>query len=117
MRHETCLYCRTSGAGDPSVQALILVSETIGAQMHHHHTVRCGGCGAWWFDDVVIGGLGIPVASRRDTVLCGCDDGLPQYALSAVLVPQPESGCACTKTETEKYALPIRTKGASGGDS
>lgn len=113
MRHETCLYCRTPGVGDVNVQALIQVSEWLGPFTHHHHTMKCGGCGAWWFDDVVIGGLGIPVASRRDTVLCDCPDGLQQYAMSALLVPTPEAGCTCDKTEADRFSLPIRLGGGT----
>lgn len=108
MRHETCLFCQIPGAGDPDAQKLILISESLGGLTHHHHTVRCGGCGQWWFDDLVIGGLGIPVPSRRGTVLCGCDDSLPQYATSVILVPKSEPECCCTKAEAEKFSLPIR---------
>jgi hypothetical protein len=108
VTHETCLNCRLPEAGDPDVLKLILVSESLGGLAHHHHTVKCGGCGQWWFDDLVIGGLGVPVASRRDTVLCDCDDGLPQYTISAVLVPGPEDECACTKAKCEEFSLPIR---------
>ena len=108
MRHETCMFCQIPGAGDPDAQTLIVISESVGGLIHHHHTVRCDGCGQWWFDDLVIGGLGIPVPSRRDTVLCGCDDGLRQYAMSVILVPADEASCHCTKAETEKFSLPIR---------
>lgn len=108
MRHETCLYCKTPGAGDPHVNGLIMISESLGPLTHHHHTIKCGGCGHWWFDDLVIGGLGIPVAIRRDTGLCGCEDGLPQYTMSAVMVPQPEDQCGCTKAKCEEFSLPIR---------
>ena len=93
MRHETCLFCQILGAGDPDAQKFILISESVGRLTHHHHTVRCGGCGQWWFDDLVIGGLGIPVPSRRDTMLCECDDDLPQYAISVILVPKSEAEC------------------------
>ena len=93
MRNETCLFCQIPGAGDPDAQKFILISESVGRLTHHHHTVRCGGCGQWWFDDLVIGGLGIPVPSRRDTMLCECDDDLPQYAISVILVPKSEAEC------------------------
>lgn len=59
----------------------------------------------------MIGGLGIPVPSRRDTVLCECDDGLPQYAVSVILVPKSEAECCCTKAEADKFSLPIRLGG------
>ena len=108
MRNETCLICRTPGAGDPDVQALILISESIGGLVHHHHTIKCGGCGQWWFDDVVMGPLRVPVPRRRDTVLCDCEDDLPQYAMAVVLVPGDESACACTKAQCERFSLPIR---------
>jgi hypothetical protein len=106
VRHETCLVCRL--AGDPDVQPVILISEAIGVPMHHHHTVHCSACSEWWFDDVVMGGLGIPLPSRRDTELCSCKDGLPQYAQAAVMVPMEESECECTKAQVERYQLPVR---------
>ena len=108
MRHETCLTCQVPRPGDPDVQALILIAESFGGQMHHHHTVRCDGCGQWWSDDLVMGGLGIPVPRRRDTELCACEDDLPQYARAAVLVPMAEDACSCTKADAEKHSLPIR---------
>lgn len=108
MRHETCLYCLAPGAGDRNVQALILVSESLGPLTHHHHTVTCDACGAWWFDDMVLGGLGIPVAKRRDTELCQCPNGLPSFTVAAVMVPEPEERCSCTKAKCEKYTLPVR---------
>lgn len=109
MRHETCPTCRIPGADDPDVRRTILVAESIApaAFIHHHHLVHCGGCGQWWFDDVVIGGLGIPVPARRDTELCACDENLPQYSRSAIHVPMPESECACTKADVDKYSLPV----------
>lgn len=112
MRHETCLNCAAGKATDASVQAMILISESLGDLTHHHHTVKCDGCGRWWFDDAVLNGLGIPVAQRRDTELCGCPDGLPQYTVAAVMVPKPEAGCVCTKAETERWALPVRMRSA-----
>jgi hypothetical protein len=112
MRHETCLNCLAGTTRDQRVQAVILASETISGLAHHHHTVNCGGCGRWWFDDIVLGGLGIPVALRRDTEMCGCEDSLPQYTVSAVIVPQPDDQCSCTKAETERFALPIRMRSA-----
>ena len=111
MRHETCVNCATPQVTDPNLIALVLVSESLGDLAHHHHTMKCEGCGAWWFDDVVIGGLGIFVPSRRDTVLCECDDGLAQYVQSAIMVPAPESECACTSSDVEKFSLPIRLGG------
>jgi hypothetical protein len=108
VRRETCLNCQIPGAGDADVQTLILISESVGGLVHHHHTIKCDGCGQWWFDDLVIGGLGIPVAARRDTELCGCPDDLPQYTRAAVMAPQPEDHCACTKAKCEEISLPLR---------
>jgi hypothetical protein len=108
VRHETCLNCRAGEVTDPRLKTLIMISESVGAMMHHHHTMKCDGCGGWWFDDVVIGGLGIPVPVRRDTEMCGCEDGLPQYTTSATLVPVPDDQCACTKAETEERTLQVR---------
>ena len=90
-----------------------MIAESLGPLTHHHHTIKCGGCGQWWFDDLVIGGLGILVPSRRDTELCSCEEGLPPYTVSVVQVPQPEDQCACTKTQVESTALSIRL-GTSG---
>jgi len=112
MRHETCLTCTTPAAGDRHVQTMILVAEALGDLTHHHHTVKCDGCGGWWFDDVTLSDLGTPNAHRRDAELCGCPDGLPQYTVAAVIVPRPEADCACTKAETERFALPIRMRSA-----
>lgn len=119
MRHETCLNClagqatdRNVQATDRNVQAAVLISDSIGDLTHHHHTVKCDGCGRWWFDDVVLSGLGTLVPVRRDTELCGCPDGLPQYTVAAVIVPKPDADCTCTKAETEQRALPIRTRRA-----
>lgn len=108
MRHETCLNCQAGTVTEPNIRKLVMLSESLSPAAHHHHTIKCDGCGAWWFDDVVIGGLGIPVPVRRDTELCGCEDGLPQYTVSAVMVPKPEAECACTRAETERLSLPIR---------
>jgi len=107
MRHETCLYCRARGAGDQNIQALILVAESVGDLTHHHHTVKCPRCGTWWFDDLVTGALGVPVPSRRDTILCPCPDDGPLFTLSAVMVPVPESECACTKAEVDRQSLAV----------
>jgi len=30
VRHETCLFCRIPGAGDPDVEKLTFVSESLG---------------------------------------------------------------------------------------
>jgi hypothetical protein len=69
--------------------------------------MSCDGCGRWWFDDVVVGGLGIPVPSRRDTELCECAEDLPQYRQHVINVPLAERGCACTKAQVERFALPV----------
>ena len=87
---------------------MILISESIGDFTHHHHIVRCGFCGAWWFDDVIIGGLGTPVPLRRDTQFCQCDESLPQYSPSLITVPGPESQCSCTKADVDRNSLPLR---------
>lgn len=109
MRHETCLACRIPGAVESDLRQMVVVAESIApGLMHHHHTMNCGGCGRWWFDDAVIGGLGIPVPSRRDTELCPCEEGLAQYTQSIVHVPSPEAACACTKADVDRYRLPIR---------
>jgi hypothetical protein len=107
MRHETCLLCRVPGVIDLNVRQIILLTESVApaAFMHHHHLMNCGGCGQWWFDDLVIGGLGIPVPSRRDTELCPCDENLKQYAQSAVNVPVPEAECACTKADVDRFSI------------
>lgn len=109
MRHETCLACRLPGAVDLNVRQMILVAESIASAefMHHHHLMHCSGCGGWWFDDVVIGGLGIPVPSRRDTELCPCDEALTQYTQSAIHVAEPENRCACMKAKVDEFSIRI----------
>jgi hypothetical protein len=114
MRHETCLNCQTGVAAGRNVIALVVVAESVaGDRMHHHHTTKCDGCGRWWFDDISFNGLGIPVANRRDTEMCGCPDGLPQYASAAVQVPVPDEECVCTKAAVERHSLPIRLRSTS----
>lgn len=111
MRHETCLNCKFSQ--DQELLALTLVPEALGADSHHHHAVQCTSCGAWWFDDVIIGGLGLPVAARRDTVLCACpEDGASRFEKSVVLAPVSEADCHCTAADVERYSLPIRMRRA-----
>jgi hypothetical protein len=118
MRHETCVTCRYPGGDDPNVRAVVLLAESLAPAefTHHHHVVHCRGCGQWWFDDVVIGGLGIPVPRRRDTALCECADDLPQYTRSVVQVPAPERKCACAKADIEANSLPIKL-GTGKGES
>lgn len=108
MRHESCLNCRFPEAWDARLHTLIVTAESLGAMIHHHHTVRCGGCGAWWFDDLVMGGLGVPVPQRRDTGLCSCPEDRPQYTVSVIQVPQPEGQCSCTSARVEEFSLPVR---------
>jgi hypothetical protein len=56
VRHETC---RTPGALVADEQrTMIAAGEQLGPFTHHHHTVRCGLCGQWWFDDLVRGAFG-----------------------------------------------------------
>jgi hypothetical protein len=90
---------------------LAMVSESLSENAHHHHTVRCTNCGIWWFDDTVIGGLGVPVAARQDTVLCGCpEDGASRFEPSVVLIPMAEADCHCTAADVERNAIPTRTR-------
>ena len=57
------------------------------------------------------GGLGLPVAARRDTVLCGCpDDGINRYAMGVVQIPVPEPECHCTAADVNEHAVPIRLR-------
>jgi hypothetical protein len=87
MRHETCLACLY--APDPVLHPLTVIAETVSPQVHHHHAMVCEDCGAWWFDDTIIGGLGILVPARRDTMLCGCpDDTAARYTRSVITVPR-----------------------------
>jgi hypothetical protein len=104
MRHETCLVCRLgndSSAALPRLAALL--AESFGPGVHHHHTVICEDCGAWWFDDVVLSPLGIPVPARRDTVLCDCpEDGRVAFTRQTVLVRVPERDCHCTHAKISR---------------
>jgi hypothetical protein len=96
MRHETCLTCRL---GDVTRLQLLgtWLAEALGADAHHHHLVTCADCGASWFDDAVIGALGVLVPARRDTVFCGCPvDGREIYTPSVILVCVPEARCRCS---------------------
>lgn len=98
MRHETCLACRFS----PQVAKLQLLSaglaEALSPDVHHHHTVFCEGCGGEWFDDAVLSpALGVPVPSRRDSVMCPCpEDGRVSFTPNIVIVRIPEPACRCT---------------------
>jgi hypothetical protein len=59
--------------------------------------MECGDCGSLWFEDVVTGPLGVPVAARRDTVLCDCpEDGRVSFTPSTVIVRVPEEDCRCS---------------------
>lgn len=108
MRHSTCLVCKY--APDPALHPLTVITETLSPDTHHHHAISCESCGAWWFDDVVTGGLGIAVPARRDTVMCGCpEDDQHQFTRSAITVPGPESACACTASKVNRHAVRIRT--------
>ena len=115
MLRDTCLTCRAMEitGQDRQLRAAVEIAEMVGiGLMHHHHTVACEDCGAWWFDDHVIGGLGLPVEARRDTVVCGCpEDGVIRYASGVVQVPVPEAECHCTAAGVEKNTIPIRLKG------
>ena len=91
MRYETCLTCRVPGLISDDQRALVAASESLGPFTHHHHTVRCGNCGRWWFDDLVPGAFGQPVPARRDTELCPCPDGQPVYTPATVHIPGPET--------------------------
>jgi hypothetical protein len=65
--------------------------------------VSCGDCGASWFDDAVISASGIPVPSRRDTMLCACpEDGREIYTPAVVLVRVPEARCRCSLAEISR---------------
>lgn len=108
MRHEMCPSCRAAEPAERGLAALAVVAESLGGQVHHHHRVSCEACGAWWFDDVVIGGFGFPIPARRDTMLCGCDESLPQYLRGIVMVAAPESECRCTAADVEQHGLPVR---------
>jgi hypothetical protein len=91
---------------------MIAVTESLAAGMHHHHAVRCEDCGAWWFDDTVAGPLGIPVPTRRDTVLCACpEDGTERYTEALIYVPEPEDACHCTAALVERHVIDIRAGG------
>ncbi len=105
MRHENCLTCRYLAMTGAPERVLTAIAESISPDMHHHHVVRCEECGSWWFDDITIGGLGIPVASRRDTTMCPCpEDGSVQYRQVVMQVPVPEDECKCDRAEVRKHA-------------
>jgi len=103
MRHETCVTCKLSSDLTPLQRLATEFAEQLGADVHHHHAVSCGSCGRWWFDDVVLSPLGIPVPGRRDTVFCAChEDGRAVFIPSVVIVRVPESGCHCTVAEINR---------------
>jgi hypothetical protein len=100
---------------DRDLVTLAAVPETLSENTHHHHTVLCDSCGAWWFDDYVTGGLGLPVASRRDTALCACpEDGERRYSKTIVMVPMPEKDCRCTASDVNTRAVPVRLGSSRG---
>jgi hypothetical protein len=110
MRYGDCLNCKFT----EQQQLVILAAwlpESLSPDSHHHHIVRCTDCDIWWFDDHVIGGFGLPVPSRRDTVMCPCpEDGTDRFEKSMVAVPMPEAECHCTAADVERYAIPIQTR-------
>ncbi len=109
MRHEDCLTCRFAAGGDLTPVVLNAVTEMLDPGTHHHHLVRCEDCRAFWFDDIVTGGLGIPVPSRRDTVLCDCpEDGTGRFTRSVVSAPMAEAECRCTAALIYKNAMSVR---------
>jgi hypothetical protein len=108
VRHETCLACRC--APDPVLYPLTMIAESFSPQMHHHHAMTCEACERWWFDDVIIGGLGLPVTARRDTMMCDCpEDKAHKYAQSVISVPEPEASCHCTASKVERHRVDIHT--------
>lgn len=114
MRHESCLNCRHGAQAGTPARLLTGFAESIAPDMHHHHAVKCEDCLAWWFDDAVIGGLGIPVSSRRDTVMCDCpEDGADRFTQIIIQVPVPEKDCRCDAAEVRRHAVDIRLGGAA----
>jgi hypothetical protein len=100
MRHESCLVCRLGDEKAGLSRLAVCFAESLRPDVHHHHTVLCEDCGGWWFDDVVLSPLGLPVRARRDTVLCGCpEDGRVAFTRQTVLVRVPERDCHCTAAE------------------
>jgi hypothetical protein len=89
-----------------------MIPETLSSRVHHHHAMTCESCGAWWFDDVIIGGLGLPMTARRDTVMCGCpDDAAHRYTRSVISVTSAEADCHCTASKVDAQAVHIRSGG------
>jgi hypothetical protein len=108
VRHESCLACQY--APDPVLHPLTVLTETLTPRAHHHHAMVCESCGAWWFDDIVIGGLGVPVPARRDTVMCSCpDDKEHLYTRSVINVTSAEADCCCTASKVDTQAVHIRS--------
>jgi hypothetical protein len=109
MKYGDCLNCAATDQQQLVYRAAML-PESLNPDTHHHHAVRCTICARWWFDDYVIGGLGLPVPARRDTVLCPCpEDGVNRFEKAIVVVPMAEPECHCTAADVEKYAIHIRT--------
>lgn len=105
MRYGTCLNCLQNS--DPDLITATGVTERLDEHTHHH-AMQCQTCCSWWFDDHVVGGLGIPVPSRRDTVLCGCpEDGGHLYTRAIITVPMAEADCHCTATDVNSRAVMI----------
>jgi hypothetical protein len=94
MRAETCVSCRVM---PPDISlTVIAVSEAFTANLHHHHLMVCLACDATWYEDMVIGGLGLPVPSRRDSVLCPCpEDHQRRYQQTVMIINRPETKCRC----------------------
>jgi hypothetical protein len=109
MRHEDCLVCLHTSTGPAGL--LAAVQENLSKNSHHHHAITCKTCGAWWFDDIVTGPGRIPVASRRDSVMCGCPDRPDGNTPSTVMISSPEKDCHCTKGDLDRGRIDIDLRG------
>jgi hypothetical protein len=97
VRAADCLACKY-GRMYEQMTTLVAVAEALSLRVHHHHVVRCQSCGGAWFDDLLWSpGLGVPVPSRRDSVMCRCpeDDGTERYRSDLMVVTVSEDRCTC----------------------
>lgn len=105
MRASSCLACRFALCGQWLANAVSL-AELVGPDTHHHHhIIDCEGCGLSWYDDIVISASGLPVVSRRDTLLCDCPDQAEQYTRRVLVVPWSEAGCRCNADYLERAGV------------
>ena len=123
MRYDTCLNCQA--VEDPRHRDRSPATHSgrdhrdagyrPGAPPSHRSPARTAEPGG--STTFATGGLGLPVAARRDTVLCACpEDGINRYAMGIIQIPVPEAECNCTAAEVNGQRRPDPAEGAEVSD-